>query len=76
MILCLRITFRATTPLLLPLRNDAHGAATCPPEPLFGEGGSKDQLLAAECAYQPAAKTVERPLLFGKLSSTIALSNE
>jgi len=36
----------------------------------------KDQFLAAECAYQHAAKTVERTLLLVKLRFNIALSNE
>jgi len=72
---------RASLTALHFLERPADGASREPP-PLFlplkttrTKPLSKDQFLAAECAHQVAAKTMERALLFCKLSFNPAFSN-
>jgi hypothetical protein len=53
-----RLTFGVSTPLFLPLKDDA------------AEAASNDDLLAAGAANQLAAKTMERRQLFSNCVST------
>jgi hypothetical protein len=54
----LQLTFGVSTPLFLPLKDDA------------AEAASNDDLLAAGAANQLAAKTMERRQLFSNCVST------